>query len=268
MKLLRSFIDAVSSPIVVVCLIFLGHHQSLVSRVDAFGVVPNSIRSVPSKDQHALNIVPVPVTDPNRNSIRTTRADRSSLSLQIGGDGEGGGEDSASLSPSINIQLVLQNVASQALLGYTIWNGGVGRTVLTEEAHFGLGAIVYGIAGVIPMLALSRAIETSESRYVSTLNLSTNMAVLRLFGPTPQPILALLISLFLASSTGLVEETIFRGQCKLFKNTKLRVIGVQTEQSSLSVYSNEHNITKPFPIESSLRIQLFQHLQLQMAMMF
>ena len=212
MKLLRSFIDAVSSPIVVVCLIFLGHHQSLVSRVDAFGVVPNSIRSVPSKDQHALNIVPVPVTDPNRNSIRTTRADRSSLSLQIGGDGEGGGEDSASLSPSINIQLVLQNVASQALLGYTIWNGGVGRTVLTEEAHFGLGAIVYGIAGVIPMLALSRAIETSESRYVSTLNLSTNMAVLRLFGPTPQPILALLISLFLASSTGLVEETIFRGQ--------------------------------------------------------
>lgn len=116
--------------------------------------------------------------------------------------------------PSINIPLITRNLANQALIGYQIWTGGSGFAVLSEETHFGTGALILGILGVIPMLALSRAIETSESPLVLGLNLSTNMAVLRLFGPTSQPILAFFASLLMAASTGIVEETIFRGQCE------------------------------------------------------
>ncbi|VEU43314.1 unnamed protein product [Pseudo-nitzschia multistriata] len=115
-------------------------------------------------------------------------------------------------STSINYQLVLQNVANQALIGYQIWTGGTGFRLLSDQAHFGPGAIIFGVAGLIPLLQLSRAIETSESPFVSGLNLSTNMAVLRIFGPRKKPIMAFLVSLLLATSTGIVEETVFRGQ--------------------------------------------------------
>ncbi len=127
-------------------------------------------------------------------------------------------EETTSLSspPSINFPLVTQNLANQALIGFQIWTGGSGFRVLSEESHFGVGAVLLGIVGAIPMLALSRAIETSESPLVSGLNLSTNMAVLRLFGPTSKPILAFLVSLLMATSTGIVEETVFRGQCKCY----------------------------------------------------
>ena len=123
----------------------------------------------------------------------------------------GDGDDKTS-SPGTS--LVVQNLANQALLGYPIWSGGDGFTVLSQQAHFEAGALILGIVGVIPMLALSRAIETSESPFVSGLNLSTNMAVLRLFGPTTRPISAFLISLLMATATGIVEETLFRGQSK------------------------------------------------------
>ena len=127
-------------------------------------------------------------------------------------------EETTSLNSSsaINFPLVTQNLANQALIGFQIWTGGSGFRVLSEESHFGVGAIILGIAGMIPMIALSRAIETSESPLVSGLNLSTNMAVLRLFGPTSKPILAFLVSLLMAASTGIVEETVFRGQCKCY----------------------------------------------------
>ena len=88
--------------------------------------------------------------------------------------------------------------------------------VLSDQSLFGPVALILGIAGVIPMLALSRSIETSESPLVSGLNLSTNMAVLRLFGPTSQPIPAFVVSLFLSVTTGVVEETVFRGQGEFF----------------------------------------------------
>ena len=97
-------------------------------------------------------------------------------------------------------------------LGSSIWTGGTGSIILAQEAHLGLAAVVFGIAGVVPMLALSRTIEVSESPYVAGLNLSTNMAVLRLFGPKPQPIKAFIITLIMSVSIGIVEETIFRGQ--------------------------------------------------------
>jgi membrane protease YdiL (CAAX protease family) len=68
------------------------------------------------------------------------------------------------------------------------------------------------VAGLIPLLLLSRQIEKSDSYIVSGLNLSTNMAVLRLFGAKPQPILAGIASIAMAGLTGVVEETTFRGQ--------------------------------------------------------
>jgi membrane protease YdiL (CAAX protease family) len=114
----------------------------------------------------------------------------------------------------INFSLILQNIANQALIGSTIWTGGSGYEVLLNNADFSFfnNGIVLGIVGVVPMLALSRAIETSESYIVSGLNLSTNAAVLRLFGPTSKPIIVFVLSAFLACLTGVVEEVTFRGQ--------------------------------------------------------
>jgi membrane protease YdiL (CAAX protease family) len=112
----------------------------------------------------------------------------------------------------INVGLITQSLANQLLIGLTIWTGGLGYRVLTQHADFTPIAAVLGVIGLVPLLAISRTIETSESYLVSGLNLSTNMAVLRLFGPNPQPVLALLISTVLAGVTGLVEETTFRGQ--------------------------------------------------------
>ena len=121
------------------------------------------------------------------------------------------GEATSSQPTSINTSLVLQNLANQAFIGITIWTGGPGYKTLTENSHFDSTAVLLGIAGVLPLIALSRYIETSESPYVVGLNLSTNMAVLNLFGPKARPISVLGLSLLLASVTGIVEETIFRG---------------------------------------------------------
>jgi len=129
----------------------------------------------------------------------------------------GGGDDATTAKPisqptSINLPLVLTNLANQAFIGSTIWTGGAGYQTLVEHANFDSGAVLLGVAGVIPLLLLSRKIETSESPYVSGLNLSTNMAVLKLFGPKARPVLALAISVLLAGVTGITEETVFRGQ--------------------------------------------------------
>ncbi|MGK3757265.1 MAG: membrane protease YdiL (CAAX protease family), partial [Bacillariaceae sp.] len=188
-----------------------------VLRVDAFDVATNLVRQIPYHHHHHHHqqqqraVVPSPFV----RHIRITN-DISSLCMAKtgnGGEGEGGGaEEPPQGTATVNIPLILQNLANQALIGCTIWSGGLGYTALTEQTQLGPGPIVFGIAGVIPMLALSRKIETSESPYVAGLNLSTNMAVLRLFGATPQPVVALLISFVVALLTGIVEETTFRGQ--------------------------------------------------------
>lgn len=113
----------------------------------------------------------------------------------------------------LNFGLIAQNAANQLLVGSNIWTGGNGYEVFMNKADFGLfDGIALGVAGVLPMLALSRQIETSDAYAVSGLNLSTNMSVLRLFGSKPKPISAAIISLFLATLTAVVEETTFRGQ--------------------------------------------------------
>ena len=171
----------------------------------------------------------------------TTCVARSLLSVCMKTGGSGQESSSTESSKTINFPLIFQNLANQAVIGCTIWTGGAGYKVLTEQAQFGPGAILLGTAGVIPLIALSRVIETSESPYVSGLNLSTNMAVLRLFGPTPQPVAALFLSLFVASCTGIVEETTFRGQCKY--------ICRELEVHKVCNFISKSNITEQFHID-------------------
>ena len=117
-------------------------------------------------------------------------------------------------SSEINVGLIGQSLANQALIGSTIWTGGASYQVLSSGTADTLWplAFVLGVVGFLPLLALSRTIETSESPLVAGLNLSTNMAVLRMFGPTRKPIIAFLLSLLMAGLTGVVEEVTFRGQ--------------------------------------------------------
>jgi len=198
------------------------HHRQPFSvpwvQVYGFKNDPVIVRRVPYRNeqhqewdtyQHAFGFSDKVESSKDLGIISARARARSTLFMAAGGDEQ---SSSTNSSTSINFQLVLRNLANQALIGSQIWTGGDGLKLLSQEAHFGPSAILFGIAGLIPMLQLSRAIETSESPLVAGLNLSTNMAVLRLFGPTKKPISAFLISLLLATSTGIVEETVFRGQ--------------------------------------------------------
>lgn len=111
----------------------------------------------------------------------------------------------------LNTGLVRQTVLNQALLGLTILQGGIGSQVLERDASLMPSALLLGAVGVVPLVALSRFIETSESRAFADLNLSTNLLMLRYFGDKPQPLVAFVVSAGIAGLTGLVEETNFRG---------------------------------------------------------
>lgn len=130
--------------------------------------------------------------------------------------------DEATVAGSeINWNVLGQSALNQALLGATIWTGGPQYQTLVSHldvtasssscSTLGL-TVLLGVAGFIPLVVVSRAIETSDSYWVSGLNLSTNQAVLRFFGSTTKPIRALLISVALSSLTAVAEETTFRGQ--------------------------------------------------------
>ncbi|KAG7351447.1 CAAX protease self-immunity-domain containing protein [Nitzschia inconspicua] len=131
--------------------------------------------------------------------------------LQMKSSKSSGGSPSPPTA-GFNVGLIAQNLLSQALLGSTIWFQGPQYQVLTSKAEFGPIGIGLGVVGLIPLLFISRQLETSDSYLVSGLNLSTNMAVLRLFGSKPQPVLAGIASLAMSALTGVVEETTFRGQ--------------------------------------------------------
>ncbi|KAG7354565.1 CAAX protease self-immunity-domain containing protein [Nitzschia inconspicua] len=131
--------------------------------------------------------------------------------LQMKSSKSSGGSSSPPTA-GFNVGLIAQNLLSQALLGSTIWFQGPQYQVLTSKAEFGPIGIGLGVVGLIPLLFISRQLETSDSYLVSGLNLSTNMAVLRLFGSKPQPVLAGISSLAMSALTGVVEETTFRGQ--------------------------------------------------------
>ena len=105
-----------------------------------------------------------------------------------------------------------QLIFNQVAVGYTIWGGGFGAKILAEQVHLDRPeAWLFGTIGALPILALGRSIEKSESPFFTTLNLSTNDIVERLFGSLKQPAFALGVSALLALLTGVCEEIVFRG---------------------------------------------------------
>lgn len=142
-------------------------------------------------------------------TIAKGRGDILSLRMAEAGGCDDGNADGRG---SINVPLILQSLANQALIGSTIWTGGSGYRTLLDHAHFDATSAILGVLGAVPLVAVSRKIETSENPLVSGLNLSTNAAVLNYFGPTLRPVGAAGASLLMACFTGLVEETVFRGQ--------------------------------------------------------
>ena len=145
-----------------------------------------------------------PTTRPAASA--TTRLD---MAVQ---EGKEQNESNNSRGPRVNLGLVASQTANQVLIGSTIFTGGLSYQVLTHHASFDPSGVALGILGLIPLLAFSNKVETSESPLVAGLNLSTNAALLRMFGNTRQPVVAFGVSAFLAGLTGLVEETLFRGQ--------------------------------------------------------
>eukprot|EP00579_Thalassiosira_antarctica_P032576 CAMPEP_0202001630 /NCGR_PEP_ID=MMETSP0905-20130828/7689_1 /ASSEMBLY_ACC=CAM_ASM_000554 /TAXON_ID=420261 /ORGANISM="Thalassiosira antarctica, Strain CCMP982" /LENGTH=397 /DNA_ID=CAMNT_0048558363 /DNA_START=93 /DNA_END=1286 /DNA_ORIENTATION=+ len=165
----------------------------------------------------AFLVPPTPTLTPRHSSITTARNYPVSGSSTVTA-----GTTQLHVSPqeeleepkpsSFSTRLIRNQILNQLLLGYTIWNGGLGAQTLSQSAHFDAGALALGVAGLLPLWFLSRQIETSEAPAVADLNVSTNLLVVRMFGDKPQPISALLVSGFTASLTGLVEETVFRGE--------------------------------------------------------
>ena len=184
-------------------------------------VVTSMTMNFPSQPKHLLQLRSVvssrtigfsAATKVNNYQQSTTHLHMVNKNNSMNNNNKEGEEGKSYNSPFVNIGLVGQLIANQALLGSTIWSGGAGYQTLLENSDPTLLWIIVGLIGALPLLALSLQIETSESPLVVGLNQSTNMVCLRLFGSNPQPVLALVISALLSGITGIVEEVIFRGQ--------------------------------------------------------
>ena len=113
--------------------------------------------------------------------------------------------------PVVNSAMVRSIIINQIVVGYSIWlTNGDGRALLSAT-QFDPTSLVVGAAGGLAVIAVGRFIEKSPNPLFAELNLSTNMLVLRLFGPRPQPIVAGAVSLGIATLVALTEETVFRG---------------------------------------------------------
>ena len=103
--------------------------------------------------------------------------------------------------PVVNSAMVRSIIINQIVVGYSIWlTNGDGRALLSAT-QFDPTSLVIGAAGGLAVIAVGRFIEKSPNPLFAELNLSTNMLVLRLFGPRPQPIVAGAVSLGIAIST-------------------------------------------------------------------
>jgi membrane protease YdiL (CAAX protease family) len=115
-------------------------------------------------------------------------------------------------APYIDGALSRQLVFNQLAVGYTVWTGGYGAQILSNQVHLDRPATwLIGTLSALPLLAVNRAIEKSDAPIFTGLNLSTNSIVQRLFGEIRQPVFALAASIFLALLTGVCEEIVFRG---------------------------------------------------------
>ena len=111
----------------------------------------------------------------------------------------------------MNKAMIRSIIINQIVVGYSIWlTNGDGRALLSAT-QFDPTSLVVGAAGGLAVIAVGRFIEKSPNPLFAELNLSTNMLVLRLFGPRPQPVVAGVVSLCIATLVALTEETVFRG---------------------------------------------------------
>ena len=125
--------------------------------------------------------------------------------------------------PFLNKNMLRSIVINQLVVGYSIWIlNGDGRQLLAAT-QFDPVSLGVGVVGGAAVVAVGRFIEKSPNPLFAELNLSTNMLVLRLFGPRPQPIVAGVVSLGVATLVALTEETVFRGVVTCVEINQCRV---------------------------------------------
>ena len=125
--------------------------------------------------------------------------------------------------PVVNKAMIRSIIINQIVVGYSIWlTNGDGRALLSAT-QFDPTSLVVGAAGGLAVIAVGRFIEKSPNPLFAELNPSTNMLVLRLFGPRPQPIVAGVVSLAIATLVALTEETVFRGVVTCVEINQCRV---------------------------------------------
>ena len=125
--------------------------------------------------------------------------------------------------PFLNKNMLRSIVINQLVVGYSIWIlNGDGRQLLAAT-QFDPVSLGIGVVGGAAVVAVGRFIEKSPNPLFAELNLSTNMLVLRLFGPRPQPIVAGVVSLGIATLVALTEETVFRGVVTCVEINQCRV---------------------------------------------
>ena len=125
--------------------------------------------------------------------------------------------------PFLNKNMLRSIVINQLVVGYSIWIlNGDGRQLLAAT-QFDPVSLGIGVVGGAAVVAVGRYIEKSPNPLFAELNLSTNMLVLRLFGPRPKPIVAGVVSLGIATLVALTEETVFRGVVTCVEINQCRV---------------------------------------------
>jgi len=115
----------------------------------------------------------------------------------------------------VNTPLLSQLLASQLIIAVAaaIVTRGSTLKIIAESIGYDHPApIALGLLCVLPLVALNRFLETSESSLFAEINLSTNLFVYSVFGPRRQPVVTAIVSLGMCLLVGTVEETVFRGQ--------------------------------------------------------
>jgi len=126
-----------------------------------------------------------------------------------------GRPDSPPPAPFLNKRLFAQLIVSQlTIFGFAYFQtGGATLATLLQNSHFDSPtAIALGVAAALPLIGLNRVVEESDAEELASINLSTDLLAYSLFGKNTQPAFALFVSAVMCTITGVVEETVFRGQ--------------------------------------------------------
>jgi membrane protease YdiL (CAAX protease family) len=122
-------------------------------------------------------------------------------------------------------QLYLFLLASPLLLSIPVLVFG-GWHSLSDHGHFDSPLTwLLGAAAAVPLLVLGRAIEGSRNEVFTSINWSTDLLALKLFGSRSQPIFAGLACAVMCIVVGVVEETAFRGMMLPASASLLETLG-------------------------------------------